>query len=113
MQNGGVSSVNDGLHLIKRVTTIGDSLDSIHHRMDRFYAWASELQVEHRNFKQRVAFLELLCVDHAQLQEEVRDLRESVRVLKESAAQDSLMLERWEESGGDGVEVMVVNNLQE
>jgi hypothetical protein len=26
--------------------------------MDRFYAWASKLQVEHRDLKQRVAFLE-------------------------------------------------------
>jgi hypothetical protein len=94
---------DDGLHLIKRVTAVGDSLDSIHHRMDRFYAWASELQVAHRNFKQRIDFLELLCVDHAQLQEEVRVLRETVRVLKEQAAQDSLMLERWENGAEDGM----------
>ena len=104
------------LHLIRRVTTVGDSLDSIHHRMDKFYAWASELQVQHRNFKQRVDFLELLCIDHAQLQEEVRSLRESVRVLKEAAAQDSLMLERWEtgdDTNDDSLMLLVVPNLQE
>ena len=104
------------LHLIRRVTAVGDSLDSIHHRMDKFYAWASELQVQHRNFKQRVDFLELLCIDHAQLQEEVRSLRESVRVLKEAAAQDSLMLERWEtgdDTNDDSLMLLVVPNLQE
>jgi hypothetical protein len=26
--------------------------------MDRFYAWASQLQVEHRDLKQRVGFVE-------------------------------------------------------
>ena len=35
-----------------------DSLDSLHVRMDRFYAWASQLQVEHRDLKQRVGFVE-------------------------------------------------------
>jgi hypothetical protein len=35
-----------------------DSLDSLHQRMDRFYAWASQLQVEMRNVQQRVKFLE-------------------------------------------------------
>ena len=37
---------------------IGDSLDSLHKRMDRFYAWASQLQVEHRDMKQRIGFIE-------------------------------------------------------
>jgi hypothetical protein len=37
---------------------INDSLDSLHHRMDRFYAWASQLQVEFRDLKQRIGFLE-------------------------------------------------------
>ncbi len=36
----------------------GDSLASMHQRMDRFYAWASQLQVEYRDLKQRVGFLE-------------------------------------------------------
>jgi hypothetical protein len=35
-----------------------DSLDSLHHRMDRFYAWASALQVEFRDLKQRIGFIE-------------------------------------------------------
>jgi hypothetical protein len=35
-----------------------DSLASLHQRMDRFYAWASLLQVEHRDLKQRVGYLE-------------------------------------------------------
>ena len=37
---------------------MNDSLDSMHHRMSRFYAWASQLQVEFRDMKQRVTFLE-------------------------------------------------------
>lgn len=37
---------------------INDSLDSLHHRMDRFYAWASQLQVEFRDMKQRIGFIE-------------------------------------------------------
>ena len=37
---------------------LADSLASLHQRMDRFYAWASQLQVEHRDLKQRVSFLE-------------------------------------------------------
>ena len=37
---------------------INDSLDSLHHRMDRFYAWASQLQVEFRDIKQRIGFIE-------------------------------------------------------
>ena len=35
-----------------------DSLDSLHQRMDRFYAWAAQLQVEMRNVQQRLGFLE-------------------------------------------------------
>ena len=37
---------------------VSDSVDSLHHRMDRFYAWASQLQVEFRDLKQRIGFLE-------------------------------------------------------
>jgi uncharacterized protein (DUF3084 family) len=40
------------------VQKINDSLDSLHHRMSRFYAWASQLQVEFRDMKQRITFLE-------------------------------------------------------
>ena len=35
-----------------------DSVASLHKRMDSFYAWASQLQVEHRDLKQRVGFVE-------------------------------------------------------
>ena len=37
---------------------LNDSLDSLHKRMDRFYSWASQLQVEHRDLKQRIGFIE-------------------------------------------------------
>jgi hypothetical protein len=37
---------------------INDSLDSLHHRMDRFFSWASQLQVEFRDIKQRIGFIE-------------------------------------------------------
>jgi hypothetical protein len=40
-----------------------DSLSSLHHRIDRFYAWASQLQVEHRDLKQRVGFVEGIMLD--------------------------------------------------
>jgi len=39
-----------------------DSLDSLHQRMDRFYVWASQLQVEYRDLKQRVGFMESAVV---------------------------------------------------
>jgi uncharacterized protein (DUF3084 family) len=40
------------------IQKINDSLDSIHFRMDKFYAWASQLQVEFRDLKQRIGFIE-------------------------------------------------------
>jgi len=42
----------------KDLRDIKDSLDSLHQRMDRFYAWASQLQVEMRNAHQRLGFIE-------------------------------------------------------
>lgn len=39
-----------------------DSIDGLHRRMDRFYAWASQLQVEHRDLKQRISYLEGLVL---------------------------------------------------
>ena len=42
----------------KELLKINDSLDSLHHRIDRFYAWASQLQVEFRDIKQRIGFIE-------------------------------------------------------
>jgi hypothetical protein len=35
----------------------------LHHRIDRFYAWASQLQVEHMDLKQRVGFVEGIMLD--------------------------------------------------
>ena len=43
---------------IMEMQKINDSLDSLHFRMDRFYAWASQLQVEFRDMKQRIGFIE-------------------------------------------------------
>jgi hypothetical protein len=40
------------------IRKINDSLDSLHSRMDRFYCWASQLQVEFRDIKQRIGFIE-------------------------------------------------------
>jgi predicted nucleic acid-binding Zn-ribbon protein len=42
----------------REIRDINDSLDSLHQRMDRFYAWASQLQVEMRNAHQRLWVLE-------------------------------------------------------
>ena len=38
-----------------------DQLESLHRRMDKFYAWAGTLQKEFRAMQQRVTFLELQC----------------------------------------------------
>ena len=35
-----------------------DSLESLHKRMDSFYSWAAQLQVEIRNIQKRQVFLE-------------------------------------------------------
>ena len=42
----------------RQLQQIQDSLDSAHHRLDRFYSWASQLQVETRNIQQRLKFIE-------------------------------------------------------
>jgi glycyl-tRNA synthetase beta subunit len=38
-----------------------DRLESLHSRMDSFFAWAGVLQKEYRAMQQRVAFLESQC----------------------------------------------------
>ena len=38
-----------------------DRLESLHLRMDKFYAWAGVLQKDFRAMQQRVAFLESHC----------------------------------------------------
>ena len=42
----------------RKLQKLQDSLDSAHHRLDRFYSWASQLQVETRNIQQRLKFTE-------------------------------------------------------
>ena len=37
---------------------VHDKLDSLHRRMDKFYEWASLIQKEHRDMKQRQNFME-------------------------------------------------------
>ncbi len=43
---------------------IQDSLDSLHHRVSKFYEWASQLQVEFRDIKQRIGFLESMVQEN-------------------------------------------------
>jgi hypothetical protein len=50
--------MSDEGDLEKRLTQLQDSLDSLHHRMDRFYSWAGLLQSEFRDIKQRAGFME-------------------------------------------------------
>ena len=45
-------------HDPKVMQNMQDSLDSLHTRLDRFYAWAAELQVQIRNLQGRQTFLE-------------------------------------------------------
>ena len=48
----------------KRLTQLQDSIDSLHHRMDRFYSWAGLLQSEYRSMKQRMGFIETVAQDN-------------------------------------------------
>jgi hypothetical protein len=45
-------------HDPKALQKMQDSLDSMHTRLDRFYSWAAELQVQIRNLQGRQSFLE-------------------------------------------------------
>ncbi len=45
----------------KDIQDINDKLDSLHHRMTRFYAWAAILQKEFRDIQQRQKFIESQC----------------------------------------------------
>jgi hypothetical protein len=47
-----------------------DTTDSLHQRMDRFYEWASKLQVEMRNAHQRLWVLEAAAKDRGGLIEQ-------------------------------------------
>ena len=42
----------------KRLEQLQESMDSMHHRMDRFYSWAGLLQSEFRSMQQRTGFIE-------------------------------------------------------
>lgn len=48
----------------KRLTQLQDSIDSLHHRMDRFYSWAGLLQAEFRSMKQRMGFIETMSQEN-------------------------------------------------
>ncbi len=45
----------------KEMRDINDKLDSLHNRMDRFYAWSALLQKEFRDIQQRQKFIESQC----------------------------------------------------
>ena len=49
---------NDQDDIAKRLEQIQESMDSMHHRMDRFYSWAGLLQSEFRSMQQRTGFIE-------------------------------------------------------
>ncbi len=55
MSNDAIGGVN------KEMQDINDRLDSLHYRMDRFYAWAAILQKEFRDIQQRQKFIESQC----------------------------------------------------
>ena len=45
-------------HDPKVLQEVRDSLDSLHLRVDKFYSWAAELQLQMRNIQSRQTFLE-------------------------------------------------------
>jgi hypothetical protein len=42
----------------RELRDVSDKLDSLHHRMDKFYEWAALLQKEFRDMQQRQRFIE-------------------------------------------------------
>jgi len=48
----------DIYELKRQIKEIKDSLESIHFRMDKYYAWAAQLQKEYRDMQQRMEFIE-------------------------------------------------------
>ena len=74
----------------KQLQQLQDSLDSAHHRLDRFYSWASQLQVETRNIQQRLKFTESqLNIDFGKNEGRKKD--------PEGAGEESTLLARLEE----------------
>ena len=65
----------------KQARDMQDSLDSLHKRMDNYYSWAAQLQVEIRNIQKRQAFLEsqakvdIPLMEEAQLQARLAAIR--------------------------------------
>ena len=45
-------------HDPKALQALQDSVDSLHLRVDKFYSWAAELQLQIRNLQGRQTFLE-------------------------------------------------------
>jgi uncharacterized coiled-coil DUF342 family protein len=44
--------------LRREVREVKESLESIHHRLDKFHSWAAQLQMEYRGMQQRLRFIE-------------------------------------------------------
>ena len=65
----------------KQAQAIQDSLNSLHKRMDNYYAWAAQLQVEIRNIQKRQTFLEsqakvdIPLIEEAQLQARLEKIK--------------------------------------
>lgn len=55
------AAANSNILMDTSARDIHDKLDSLHRRMDKFYEWASILQKEFRDMKQRQGFLESQC----------------------------------------------------
>ena len=70
-------------HDPKVMQKMQDSLDSLHTRLDRFYAWAAELQVQIRNLQGRQTFLEsqsridIIQTDEAALQARLEKIKKT------------------------------------
>lgn len=64
-----------------------DQLESLHRRMDKFYAWAGTLQKEFRAMQQRVTFLESQCqIDVGQSAQESAVLKRLEKIKQDPTA---------------------------
>ena len=70
-------------HDPKVLQEVRDSLDSLHLRVDKFYSWAAELQLQMRNIQSRQTFLEsqsridILQTDEAALQARLEKIKKT------------------------------------
>ena len=68
-------------HDPKALQALQDSVDSLHLRVDKFYGWAAELQLQIRNLQGRQTFLEsqaqidILQTDEAALQARLEKIK--------------------------------------